>query len=93
MRRVGEVVRVLAKHGLADWLSGTELERPKRLFVGRDGAVLAKESHAARIRLAVNVLELLESYQRDLEQELADVADLIAHLRDEPAEAATEGQV
>jgi hypothetical protein len=39
------------------------------------------------------LLERLESYQRDLEQELADVADLIAHLRDKPAEAATEGQV
>jgi hypothetical protein len=32
------------------------------------------------------LLERLESYQRDLEQELADVADLIAHLRDQPAE-------
>jgi hypothetical protein len=30
------------------------------------------------------LLERLESYQRDLEQELADIADLIAHLRDEP---------
>ena len=28
------------------------------------------------------LLERLESYQRDLEQELADVADVIAHLRD-----------
>jgi uncharacterized protein YllA (UPF0747 family) len=28
------------------------------------------------------LLERLESYQRDLEQELADIADLIAHLRD-----------
>jgi hypothetical protein len=32
------------------------------------------------------LLERLESYQRDLEQELADIADLIAHLRDTPAE-------
>jgi hypothetical protein len=34
-----------------------------------------------------NVLERLERYQRDLEQELADVSDLIARLRsgsDEP---------
>jgi hypothetical protein len=30
------------------------------------------------------LLERLESYQRDLEQELADVAHLIAHLRDRP---------
>ena len=28
-----------------------------------------------------NVLERLERYQRDLEQELADVSDLIARLR------------
>ncbi len=31
------------------------------------------------------LLERLESYQRDLEQELADIDDLIRHLRDEPA--------
>ena len=30
-----------------------------------------------------NVLERLESYQRDLEQELADVSDLIRRLREE----------
>ena len=30
-----------------------------------------------------NVLERLEQYQRDLEQELADVADLIGRLRSE----------
>jgi len=32
------------------------------------------------------LLERLESYQRDLEQQLADVADVIAHLRD-PADS------
>lgn len=31
------------------------------------------------------LLERLEAHQRDLEQELADVADVIAHLRDRPA--------
>jgi len=31
------------------------------------------------------LLERLESYQRDLEQELADIEDLIRHLRDAPA--------
>lgn len=30
-----------------------------------------------------NVLERLERYQRDLEQELADVSDLIQRLREE----------
>lgn len=35
-------------------------------------------------------LRVLEEYQRDLEQETADVADLIRRLRDEePAETAT----
>ncbi len=33
------------------------------------------------------LLERLESYQRDLEQQLADVADVIAHLRDRPDES------
>lgn len=28
------------------------------------------------------LLERLESHQRDLEQQLADIADVIAHLRD-----------
>jgi len=35
------------------------------------------------------LLTRLESYQRDLEQELADIADVIAHLRDRTPE---EGQ-
>ena len=38
-----------------------------------------------------NVLERLESYQRDLEQELADVSDLIKRLREtEPASSGPE---
>jgi hypothetical protein len=34
------------------------------------------------------LLERLESHHRDLEQELADLDDLIRHLRDAPAGAA-----
>ena len=30
------------------------------------------------------LLERLENFQRDLEQQLADVSDVIAHLRDRP---------
>ena len=74
VRRIGEVVGVLAKYGLADWLSGTELERSKRFFVGKDGAVLAKESHAARIRLAA--LELGTTYIK-LGQMLSTRPDLV----------------
>jgi hypothetical protein len=36
------------------------------------------------------LLERLESYQRDLEQQLADVADVIAHLRDKPGDEPQE---
>ena len=36
-----------------------------------------------------NVLERLVNYQRDLEQELADVSDLIRRLRDEASAAPT----
>ena len=39
-----------------------------------------------------NVLERLENYQRDLEQELADVADLIRRLHDGAAESGTPDQ-
>jgi hypothetical protein len=35
------------------------------------------------------VLERLESYQRDLEQELADVSDLLRRLREGEAETAS----
>ena len=40
-----------------------------------------------------NVLERLENYQRDLEQELADVSDLITRLRagEVPGQAQTQG--
>ena len=34
-------------------------------------------------------LEWLEEYQRDLEQEVADVAEVIRHLKDGPSETAT----
>ena len=37
----------------------------------------------ARWYSADNVLERLEEYQRDLEQELADVSDLIRRLREQ----------
>ena len=41
-----------------------------------------------------NVLERLESYQRDLEQELADVSDLIERIRagETPGEAQPQPQ-
>jgi len=37
------------------------------------------------------LIERLESFQRDLEQQLADVADVLAHLRD-PADTQPQQQ-
>jgi hypothetical protein len=42
--------------------------------------------HGRRFPSRPELLARLESYQRDLEQELADLADLIAHLRDHESE-------
>jgi len=39
-----------------------------------------------------DLLERLENYRRDLEQELADVSDVIEHLRDRDASAAQQEQ-
>ena len=43
----------------------------------------------ARFYERERVLERLETYQRDLEQELADVADLIGRLKKNEPEAVT----
>lgn len=39
-------------------------------------------SFCGRVPSRTELLERLESFQRDLEQQLADVTDVIAHLRD-----------
>jgi hypothetical protein len=41
-----------------------------------------RHMHGRRFPNRQELLARLERYQRDLEQEIADVADLIAHLRD-----------
>jgi len=56
MRRIGEVAGVLAKYGLAEWLSRTEFESPKNFLTGAEGELLARESHATRVRLALTEL-------------------------------------
>jgi hypothetical protein len=40
----------------------------------------------------LDLLERLENYRRDLEQELADVSDVIEHLRDRDASQSQESQ-
>jgi hypothetical protein len=39
------------------------------------------------------LVERLEAYQRDLEQELADIDDLLRHLREAPAEPQATAEV
>ena len=56
VRRIGEVVSVLAKYGLAEWLSHTEFKSQTRFLIGQEGELLAEQSHATRIRLAVTEL-------------------------------------
>lgn len=54
--RLREILTILSKYGLADWLSNIELETVKGLFKGRDGKLLTEQSHETRIRLALTEL-------------------------------------
>ncbi len=48
---------------------------------------LGRRSHLGRFGNREDWLARLEEYQRDLEQELADVADVIRRLREGPPES------
>ena len=52
---------------------------------GRRGPVFGR----GRVPNAAELLGRLEEYQRDLEQEVADVADLIRRLKTEPQQTAS----
>lgn len=56
VNRVREILTILSKYGLADWISRLELERMKDFFKSRDGTGLAQLSHESRIRLAITEL-------------------------------------
>ncbi len=51
-----EILSVLSKYGLADWLSRFEFAFGKNWLKNRDGAVLADQSRESRIRLALEEL-------------------------------------
>jgi ubiquinone biosynthesis protein len=51
-----KILAVLSKYGLADWISGFELEFAKGILKDRDGAALARHTREARIRLAMTEL-------------------------------------
>ncbi len=72
--RLREILTVLSKYGLADWVSRLDIERAKDLFKSRDGTGLAHQSHESRIRLALT--ELGTTYIK-FGQMLSTRADLV----------------
>ena len=55
-RRVTEIVSVLSRYGLADWLAGLNYEWLQGRLVSHNGERLGKLTHEARIRLALTEL-------------------------------------
>lgn len=51
--RVTDVVRVLVKYGLAQWLEGTDWEPVRRVLTSSAGEVLTDQAMGARFRLAL----------------------------------------
>jgi ubiquinone biosynthesis protein len=56
VRRWTEIISVLSKYGLADWISRLNIEFAKDHFRTPDGEALARQSHETRLRLAMTVL-------------------------------------
>ena len=56
VKRSTEIMSVLSKYGLADWLSGTNIEFIKDRLTDPAGEVLARTTREARIRLALTEL-------------------------------------
>jgi ubiquinone biosynthesis protein len=53
LNRWGEVLSILSKYGLADWISRLDLDFAKGIFKDRGGEVLARLTRETRIRLAL----------------------------------------
>ena len=73
-KRVGEILAILGRYGLADWLSGLNYEWLQGRFVSFDGERLGKLTQEARIRLALT--ELGTTFIK-LGQMLSTRADLV----------------
>jgi ubiquinone biosynthesis protein len=56
VKRWTEIISVLSKFGLADWIARLDLEFVKDQLKARDGEIIARESREARIRLALTAL-------------------------------------
>jgi ubiquinone biosynthesis protein len=53
VKRWGEILSVLSKYGLADWLAGTNIEFAKDRLKDRDGEAIARHTREVRIRLTL----------------------------------------
>ena len=56
VNRWGEILSILSKYGLADWLSRFDFALGKSLLKNRNGQVLANENRETRIRMAMEEL-------------------------------------
>jgi ubiquinone biosynthesis protein len=54
--RLREILTILSKYGLADWIARLDFDLVKGLFKARDGQELADLSHERRIRLVLTEL-------------------------------------
>src|SRR5206468_309602 len=73
-KRGGEILKILGRYGLADWLSGLNYEWLQGRFVSFDGERLGAMTQEARIRLALT--ELGTTFIK-LGQMLSTRADLV----------------
>ncbi len=56
VNRLREIVTILSKYGLADWMSRLDWDFAKGLFKGPEGRGLAELTHETRVRLALSEL-------------------------------------
>ncbi len=87
MSRTRELVSVLSKYGLADWISRLNLDFAKGLLKSDNGAELAKQTRESRIRMALTELgptfiklgQLLSTRPELIGRELAEELAKLQH--------------